>query len=260
MDKDSKPAVLSLGLVRTGTASIATAYGILGYKKVHHGLTASDEDPRYWVKLDHSLDATFSTLPTYKGGDSHLERLFGGYDVITDMGCFFAEELIRKHPDAKVVLTTRDFDKWAQSVGDAILPFQSGIAAWLLRDLIEPVTGGRTWTAGTKLLQGFFRGDSEAACRANLRRTYDGHNELVRRLVPSERLLEYKVGDGWEPLCAFLGKPVPDADFPWVNEAEELKKKIATVQRQLVWGAAKNLGFFAVAAGAAYWAYRVRLS
>ena len=38
---------------------------------------------------------------------------------------------------------------------------------------------------------------------------YRAHNAAVKALVPKEKLLVYKIGDGWEPLCKFLGKPVP---------------------------------------------------
>lgn len=34
-----------------------------------------------------------------------------------------------------------------------------------------------------------------------------------------DRLLEYELGTGWEPLCKFLGKPVPSVPFPHVNES-----------------------------------------
>lgn len=44
---------------------------------------------------------------------------------------------------------------------------------------------------------------------ANGRRDYERHNARVRALVPAERLLEYHVSDGWEPLCAFLGRAAP---------------------------------------------------
>lgn len=38
-------------------------------------------------------------------------------------------------------------------------------------------------------------------------------------MVPPERLLEYRVQDGWEPLCKFLDVPVPrDMPFPNVND------------------------------------------
>ena len=42
---------------------------------------------------------------------------------------------------------------------------------------------------------------------------------MVRGLVPSDRLLEWSVEDGWEPLCKFLSKPVPDVPFPRTNDA-----------------------------------------
>ena len=38
-----------------------------------------------------------------------------------------------------------------------------------------------------------------------------GHNDY----------LVFNVKDGWGPLCEFLGKPVPDADFPHVNKGPE---------------------------------------
>ncbi|KAH8748905.1 hypothetical protein F5883DRAFT_378143, partial [Diaporthe sp. PMI_573] len=39
--------------------------------------------------------------------------------------------------------------------------------------------------------------------------------------VPSEQLLDFKLADGWEPLCLFLGKDVPDVSFPHINEKKE---------------------------------------
>lgn len=40
---------------------------------------------------------------------------------------------------------------------------------------------------------------------------------MIRGLVPQDRLLEWTTDDGWEPLCQFLNKPVPDIEFPHVN-------------------------------------------
>jgi len=48
---------------------------------------------------------------------------------------------------------------------------------------------------------------------------------MVRGLVPPERLLEWSVQDGWEPLCKFLDKPVPEGPFPHVNTRSEGWKK-----------------------------------
>jgi sulfotransferase family protein len=48
-------------------------------------------------------------------------------------------------------------------------------------------------------------------------KAFNAHNEDVRRSVPRERLLVYESGEGWEPLCAFLGVPVPATPYPKVN-------------------------------------------
>lgn len=56
---------------------------------------------------------------------------------------------------------------------------------------------------------------------ANAKKTYLEHYAKVRRLVPPERRLEYRLGSGWESLCEFLGKPVPDMKFPHKNERKE---------------------------------------
>ena len=50
---------------------------------------------------------------------------------------------------------------------------------------------------------------------------YERHNEAVRREVPTERLVEWQPGAGWEPLCNALGVDVPDEPFPHVNTAAE---------------------------------------
>jgi len=70
---------------------------------------------------------------------------------------------------------------------------------------------------------GFFQARNGAEVRANARRRYREHYETLRRIVPKERLLEFKLEDGWGPLCNFLGEEVPDVPFPRVNEAAEFK-------------------------------------
>jgi hypothetical protein len=43
----------------------------------------------------------------------------------------------------------------------------------------------------------------------------------VKAAIPAERLLVHSAKDGWEPLCAFLGVPVPEGDYPRTNSKEE---------------------------------------
>ena len=53
---------------------------------------------------------------------------------------------------------------------------------------------------------------------------YRAHNERVKQLIPKERLLVYEVSEGWEPLCAFLGVPVPEKPFPRLNDRLSFKE------------------------------------
>lgn len=43
---------------------------------------------------------------------------------------------------------------------------------------------------------------------------YEAQIRRVKEIVPEERLLVWNIKDGWEPLCEFLGKPVPDEPIP----------------------------------------------
>ena len=50
---------------------------------------------------------------------------------------------------------------------------------------------------------------------------FNAHNEDVRRSVPRKRLLVHESGEGWEPLCDFLGVPVPASLYPKVNTTDD---------------------------------------
>jgi len=41
--------------------------------------------------------------------------------------------------------------------------------------------------------------------------------------------------EGWGPLCAFLGVPVPNKPYPHVNDTEEFKANIVKMKR-MAWG------------------------
>ena len=46
----------------------------------------------------------------------------------------------------------------------------------------------------------------------------DKRTKEIQTLVPPEKLLLFQVQEGWEPLCTFLGVPIPDVPFPHKNE------------------------------------------
>jgi hypothetical protein len=79
------------------------------------------------------------------------------------------------------------------------------------------------WAAGLyqpmlrKFWDVFFKGDFPKYGKQVFRDYY----AEVRSLVPPERLLEYKINQGWEPLCEFLDVPVPKGkSFPRTNDSE----------------------------------------
>lgn len=56
--------------------------------------------------------------------------------------------------------------------------------------------------------------------REALKAGFVAHNNNIRRLVPSEILLEFSPKQGWAPLCEFLGKEIPNEPFPYVNKGD----------------------------------------
>jgi hypothetical protein len=73
-----------------------------------------------------------------------------------------------------------------------------------------------------KFFDTFFEGDFPNRGKAVFKR----HYQEVRELVPKERLLEYRITDGWEPLCKFLGQKVPDSQpFPNVNDNRDFMSR-----------------------------------
>ena len=83
------------------------------------------------------------------------------------------------------------------------------------------------------LMQGTFQ-DPAAAQKRFLE-----WNEEVKQAVPADRLLVFEPKQGWEPLCRFLGKPVPDQPFPHVNDTQGFKDMVAFVHKRtavIKWG------------------------
>ncbi|KAK5710754.1 hypothetical protein LTR17_018735 [Elasticomyces elasticus] len=91
---------------------------------------------------------------------------------------------------------------------------------------------GKLWTVVTDcIMKGSIGGSNKQELIDKSRDVYRAHNKAVREKVPRELLLVYELGSGWEPLCAFLDKPVPDVPFPRVNETEMVNEYV----QELLW-------------------------
>ena len=121
-----------------------------------------------------------------------------------------------------MLLSTRDTDAWWRSAnatifqmvaraetdgpspappGDDVRAVQQPMAVDTLRHRFTP-----EWA-------------DESAAKA----AYERHNTAVRTSVPPSRLVEWRPGDGWAPLCAALDVAIPAESFPHVNSTEEFR-------------------------------------
>lgn len=191
--------VIGAGFGRTGTDSMREALDILGVGPCHHmyEVNAHEEQKLMWRAL-------------VQGARPGWDQLFAGYGCCVDWpSAYYWRELTEFYPQAKVVLTYRSAESWWQSFEKTILrgiqmstePESLGLA--LVRD---KVFGGRP-------------GDRDHAIA-----TYEENIKAVKATIAPERLLVHRLGDGWEPLCAFLRLPVPAQPYPNRNNTRDFQK------------------------------------
>ncbi|KAF3352714.1 hypothetical protein VdG1_08880 [Verticillium dahliae VDG1] len=249
--------VLSVGLPRTGSYSICLALTALGYRNVYHGLHAIDS-PEDFEVFGRAADALFPSLPSYNGNGmtaKDWDAVFGSCEAVTDLAGPFAESLIASYPDAKVIIVIRDYDKWHKSFVD-MLSGIFGRVTMFIKNYLEPWTGDHSATNVQKMMLGWTRSNDLGDLVSRTRELYDRHNDGIQRLVPAEQLLVYKLGDGWQPLCEFLGRDIPEVPFPHGNEAAELRRTIINKQLRVFRAAAIKLGPYVIGAaviGGAAW-------
>lgn len=242
--------VIGAGFGRTGTMSLYTALNELGFPCYHMfevlGNKANKSHLGFW--------RTVANAP--EGTQEDWEKVFARYTAAVDNpACCVWRELAAHYPDAKIVLTLhpRGPDAWYDSTIDTIYFTEN---RWQFR-VLEFTTpfGASMGDMSRKLIwQRSLQGTMNDRARALAR--YQAHIDEVKAALPPERLLIFTVDQGWEPLCKFLGVPVPAGKFPNVNDRAEIKKVIAQMTRGayfilgagalvlalLVWGAMRLFG------------------
>lgn len=124
---------------------------------------------------------------------------------------------MKKYPDAKIILTVRTPESWYKSASNTIFKMRDVMKEKAeqgdqhFQKIYEMITAIST--------SGLFqdRLDDEEFMKA----VFTEHNERIKSIVPPERLLVMELGDGWEKLCHFLGKEIPDEPYPRGNSTEE---------------------------------------
>ncbi len=199
--------VIGAGVGRTGTYSLKLALNQLGLGPTHH--------------MEEVLLNMPAQLPLWQAavdGAPDWEAIYDGYPGAVDWPTAgFHRELYAEYPTAKFILTHRSTESWLESFSATIYKLVSSQeqAPEPMRPWLQMATSviGKT---------GFPRGLDPNALAA----AFEAHIEAVKETIPSSQLLVYQVKEGWEPLCAFLGVPVPEGPFPRTNDRSEFWDKV----------------------------------
>lgn len=192
--------VIGAGLGRTGTLSLRQALVRLGFAPCDHMHENFDHPERFSLWAEALRRKTASEPIDWR-------PLLAGYQAVVDWpGAHFWRELTAAHPEAKVILTVRDPRRWIESIQATIFPF--------LDRLDED--GGPALPGDVIRTHTF---DDRFSDHAHCQAVFAQHNQAVQETIAADRLLVFDVKQGWEPLCAFLGVPVPDQErFPHAND------------------------------------------
>lgn len=159
------------------------------------------------------------------------EEVFGNYTATVDNpGCCVWRELVEAYPDAKVLLTLhpKGPDAWYDSTMDTIY-FTENLWQFKVIEIFTPF-GRKFGDMARKLIwQRSHKGTMNDRSKAIAH--YQQHIEDVKSALPAERLLIFSADQGWEPLCKFIGVPIPDGEFPNVNDRAAVKKTIADLTK-----------------------------
>ncbi len=210
--------VIGAGFGRTGTLSLKTALEELGFGPCYHmeDVIKRPSRTKMWQKI-------------VDGQSPNWDKVFAGYQATVDWpGCSYYPELMDAYPDAKVILSVRDPERWYNSAYNTIYALTKIPGAHRL-----PLVGQHIHFINDLAWNGTFHGRFEDPTYAM--RIFEEHIAQVKATVPAERLLVFNVKEGWEPLCQFLGVPVPERQFPHANDRAVMEKRINHISQTAKW-------------------------
>jgi len=212
--------VIGAGFGRTATASLKLALETLGFGPCYH----MSEVLANAGHLDLWTDVA--------DGKPNWDEIFKGYNSTTDFPASrYWRELAEYYPDAKIILSLRDPEKWFESTQDTIFSPRM----WA-------ILAGTKWERMLeKTINTLFDGkihDHDAMVRV-----FNEHNAAVKAAFGPDRLLVFEAKEGWAPLARFLGVDVPDTEFPRVNSKTELQGMIDMLESPVGKGMMEGAGF-----------------
>src|SRR5215218_431288 len=219
--------VIGAGFGRTGTTSLREALVRLGFDPCDH-MDENFARPERFVLWREAFQRKQA------GEAIDWRPLLADYRAIVDWpGAYFWRELTSAHPEAKVILTVRDPDRWYASTLATISNFRTRVrdddsllarVRVLLMCLGMPGMREVLRFIDDLIWQATF--DGRFRKREYALHVFSEHNQTVQATIPADRLLVFDVKQGWEPLCQFLGVPVPAGEpFPHLNDASSMQMR-----------------------------------
>lgn len=212
LDKKMTLEVIGAGFGRTGTTSLQAALHQLGYAHCHH-MRKVVRNPQ---QVDYFLAAA-------NGEKMDWDKVFEGFDAAVDWPASkYYKELAEYYPEAKVILSVRDSEGWYKSTKNTIYRIADSFPYWMVVT-IPHLKKTKSMMIDT-VWDGVF--DGKFAEKDIAIKVYEENTEEVKRSIPKHRLLIHEAKEGWQPLCEFLNKPIPDTPYPRTNEAKEIERVI----------------------------------
>jgi hypothetical protein len=201
-----KVRVIGSGMGRTGTMSLKLALEKLLGAPCYHMMEVFQRPHHFklWAAAG-------------RGEPVDWHALLDGFAAAVDWpaaACW--EELAAAFPDALIVHSERDPEAWWKSASATIFKPRAERPT-PMKEMIDSLFASRFTT----------QIDDKAAAIA----AYNRNNAHVHATAPKHRLVVWRPGDGWEPLCGALGVTMPIEPFPHVNTTEEFNARIPTVLR-----------------------------
>jgi Sulfotransferase domain len=203
---------------RMGTLSTKVALEQLGLGPCYHFLTQFErpQDVNVWQAAAEGKPVDWTAF-------------FADFQSAVDWPASrFYKQLMAVYPDAKVLLNVRDPEAWYESMLKTVYPAsRMGLSA-----PAESILGRMGRMIDTLSWQPLFHGRFEDKPYALS--VFERQNQEVQDYFPADRLLVWDVKEGWEPLCRFLGVPVPDTPFPHLHDTETFLKQMEMYREQFL--------------------------
>uniref|UniRef100_H2ZCA3 Sulfotransferase family protein n=1 Tax=Ciona savignyi TaxID=51511 RepID=H2ZCA3_CIOSA len=184
--------VIVAGYSKTGTKSMTSALRELGFT-VYDFPEHFSEHKQQWKEILQS------------GNNPDIFReMYKDVDAVVDAPAFaYWKEIHEVFPDAKIILTSCEespwFEKWQRQFENA-----ASNPVYRLLTLLSP-------TAYQFNIHDYSLNKMMAI------RIFRAHNADVVQNAPADKLLQFNVKQGWDPLCKFLEVPAPEKPFPHKN-------------------------------------------